>query len=177
MRRRALAERKLPSVVLRDASGTYPADVSAEQEPNYDSRMLLGESRDSLGMRRVAIDWRATDADYERLGAGLRTISQLFAASDSVRYEVEGIDTEGLRAAIVPVGGHHIGTARMAETPETGVCNCNGEVFGVPGLFIAGAAAFPTSSSANPTLTLIALAFRLADYLRSGDGNRHGKEY
>src|SRR5207247_166653 len=83
MRRRTLAERKLPSVVLRDASGTYPADVSAEQEPNYDSRVLLGKSRDSLGMRRVAIDWRATDADYERLAAGLRTISQLFAASDS----------------------------------------------------------------------------------------------
>jgi choline dehydrogenase-like flavoprotein len=177
MRRRTLAERKLPSVVLRDASGTYPADVSAEQEPNYDSRVLLGKSRDSLGMRRVAIDWRATDADYERLAAGLRTISQLFAASDSVRYELEGIDTEGLRAAITPVGGHHIGTARMAESPETGVCNCNGEVFGVSGLFIAGAAAFPTSSSANPTLTLIALAFRLADYLRSGDWNSRGKEY
>jgi choline dehydrogenase-like flavoprotein len=167
-RRRTLAERKLPSVVLRDPRGIYPADVMAEQEPNYDSRVLLGDSRDSLGIPRVAIDWRVTDADYERLAAGLRTISQAFAASDSVRYEIEGTDPETLRAAIVPVAGHHIGTARMAERPETGVCNRNGEVFGTPGLYIAGAAAFPTSSFANPTLTLIALALRLADHLRSG---------
>ena len=144
-RRRILAERKLPTVVLRDPRGIYPADVVAEQEPNYDSRVLLGDSRDSLGMPRVAINWRATDADYDRLAAGLRIISQAFAASDSVRYEVEWTDPETLR-----------------------VCNRNGEVFGVPGLYIAGAAVFPTSSFANPTLTLIALALRLADHLRSG---------
>ena len=55
----------------------------------------------------------------------------------------------------------------MAAGPETGVCNRNGEVFGIPRLYIAGAAAFPTSSFANPTLTLIALALRLADHLRT----------
>jgi choline dehydrogenase-like flavoprotein len=167
-RRRILAERKLPTVVLRDPRGIYPAAVTAEQEPNYDSRVLLGDSRDSLGMPRVAIDWRTTDADYDRLAAGLRMISQAFAASNSVRYEVEGADPQTLRGAVVPIAGHHIGTARMAESPATGVCNRNGEVFGVPGLYIAGAAVFPTSSFANPTLTLIALALRLADHLRSG---------
>jgi choline dehydrogenase-like flavoprotein len=175
-RRRTLSVRKLPSVVLRDPRGIYPAEVSAEQEPNYDSRVLLGKSRDPLGMPRVAIDWRVTDGDYERLAAGLRTISQAFSASSSVRYDVEEIGPDALRAAMVPVAGHHIGTARMAESPETGVCNRNGEVFSVPGLFIAGAAAFPTSSFANPTLTLIALALRLADYLRSGKEGRCSKK-
>jgi choline dehydrogenase-like flavoprotein len=54
----------------------------------------------------------------------------------------------------------------MATGPETGVCDRNGEVFNTPGLYIAGAAIFPTSSFANPTLTLIALSLRLADHLR-----------
>ena len=67
---------------------------------------------------------------------------------------------------IVPIGGHHIGTARMASSAREGVCDANGEVFSVPGLFIAGAAAFPTSSFANPTLTLVALSLRLANHLQ-----------
>jgi choline dehydrogenase-like flavoprotein len=171
-RRRILAKRKLPSVVLRDHRGIYPAEVMAEQEPNYDSRVRLGDNRDALRIPRVVIDWRVTDADCERLAAGLQAVSRAFAASHSARYEIDAIDAETLRAAIVPVPGHHMGTARMATGPETGVCDRNGEVFNTPGLYIAGAATFPTSSFANPTLTLIALALRLADHLRMAMSSR-----
>lgn len=167
VRRRILATRKLPSVVLADPRNVYPADINAEQEPHRDSRITLGEARDALGLPRVRIDWRATEADYRRLATGLRTIAAAFAASDTVRYDLDGVDEAMLRASIVPIGGHHIGTARMAESPRDGVCDRNGEVFTAPGLFVASAAAFPTSSFANPTLTLIALTLRLAAYLRA----------
>lgn len=165
-RRRVLADRKLPSVVLTNPQGLYPADINGEQEPNRDSRIRLGEERDGMGMRRVRVDWRATSADYQRLLHGLRVIAQAFEASDSVRLDLTGVDEESLRDVVVPIGGHHIGTARMAEDPSTGVCDRNGEVFSVPGLFIAGASAFPTSGFANPTLTLMALTLRLAVYLK-----------
>jgi choline dehydrogenase-like flavoprotein len=62
-------------------------------------------------------------------------------------------------------GGHHIGTARMGASPATGVIDGNGKVFGVNNLFVAGSAAFPTSGQANPTLTIVATALRLADRL------------
>ena len=62
-------------------------------------------------------------------------------------------------------GGHHLGTARMGEDVRTSVVDANCQVHSVRDLFVAGSAAFPTSSQANPTLTLIALSLRLGDEL------------
>ena len=63
--------------------------------------------------------------------------------------------------------GHHMGTARMAASPGSGVVDGNCAVFGLPNLYIASSAVFPTCSHANPTLTIVALAVRLAQHLRS----------
>jgi choline dehydrogenase-like flavoprotein len=163
-RRRILASRKLPSVVLVDRRARYPIDVNAEQEPNPDSRITLGGERDALGMRRLRIDWRTTADDHHRLAEGMRVIQRAIEPSGTVRIEF-GPDLESLTARRVPVGGHHIGTARMARDASTGVCDANAELFETRGLFIAGAAALATSSFANPTLVLLALALRLAEHL------------
>jgi len=64
------------------------------------------------------------------------------------------------------LGGHHIGTARMALTERDGVVGPDCAVFGLPNLFIASSAVFPTSGYANPTLTIVALAIRLAKHIR-----------
>jgi choline dehydrogenase-like flavoprotein len=63
-------------------------------------------------------------------------------------------------------GRHHMGTTRMHPDPKRGVVDANGVVHGVPNLLIAGSSVFPTSGSANPTLTIVALAFRMADHLK-----------
>ena len=63
-------------------------------------------------------------------------------------------------------GRHHIGTTRMAEDPTHGVVDRNCQVHGVDNLFIAGSSVFPTAGHANPTLTIVALALRLADHLK-----------
>jgi cholesterol oxidase len=57
---------------------------------------------------------------------------------------------------------HPIGTARMADTPQTGVVDVHGEVFGHPGLFVADGAAVPTALGVNPSLTIAANAERIA---------------
>jgi choline dehydrogenase-like flavoprotein len=72
----------------------------------------------------------------------------------------------GQIARSVPLG-HHIGTARMAATPRKGVVDGDCAVFGLPNLYVASSAVFPTCSYANPTLTIVALAMRLAQHLRS----------
>ena len=64
-------------------------------------------------------------------------------------------------------GAHHMGTTRMATSPEFGVVDSNCKVFGIEGLYVAGSSVFPTSGWANPTLTIVALAMRLADHLKS----------
>ncbi len=64
-------------------------------------------------------------------------------------------------------GGHHIGTARMGTDPASSVVDADCRVHCVDNLFVASSATFPTSSQANPTLTVVALALRLAAHLRS----------
>jgi choline dehydrogenase-like flavoprotein len=60
-----------------------------------------------------------------------------------------------------------MGTTRMGATPRTGVVDPDCRVFGVRNLYIAGSAVFPSAGHANPTLTIVALALRLAEHLRS----------
>ena len=53
----------------------------------------------------------------------------------------------------------------MSANPETGVVDADLRVHGVANLSIASGAVFPTSSQANPTLTIVALAIRQADHI------------
>ena len=64
-------------------------------------------------------------------------------------------------------GGHHIGTTRMGSDPRSSVVDAAGRVHGVRNLYIAGSSTFPTSSQANPTLTIVAMALRLAEHLKT----------
>ncbi|MEM1156608.1 MAG: GMC oxidoreductase, partial [Pseudomonadota bacterium] len=62
-------------------------------------------------------------------------------------------------------GGHTMGTTRMGTDPATSVTDPNCRVHGYRNLFVAGSSLFPTGGYANPTLTIIALAARLGDFL------------
>jgi choline dehydrogenase-like flavoprotein len=64
-------------------------------------------------------------------------------------------------------GGHHIGTARMGSDPNSSVVDADCRVHGIANLYVNGAATFPTSSQANPTLTLVALSLRMAEHLKT----------
>lgn len=57
---------------------------------------------------------------------------------------------------------HHVGAARMADGPDRGVCDVNGEVFHYPGLYVADGAAIPSSLAVNTSLTILANAERIA---------------
>ena len=56
--------------------------------------------------------------------------------------------------------GHIIGTARMGEDPKTSVVDADLRSHDHPNLFILGSTVFPTSATANPTLTIAALTLR-----------------
>ncbi|MCQ9368197.1 GMC family oxidoreductase [Brevibacterium sp. 91QC2O2] len=60
---------------------------------------------------------------------------------------------------------HNLGTARMSERPEDGVVDKWGRAHDVPNLFISDGSVFTTSAAANPTLTIVALAIRQAEYI------------
>lgn len=60
---------------------------------------------------------------------------------------------------------HHSGTARMSDMEKLGVVDPQCRVHSCENLYVAGSAVFPTGGFANPTLTIVALALRLADHL------------
>jgi choline dehydrogenase-like flavoprotein len=165
LNRRVLATRKLPSVFLYRKDGVYPIEFNAEHMPNRDSRVLLGSEMDAFGVRRLIVRWQMRDSELAWICEAYRILA---AAVDKSGLGIVKLDADlpaRVAEALVPQGGHHIGTVRMGASPETGVVDPNGQLWGTKGVFVAGASIFPTSGFANPTLTAVALAFRLADHL------------
>lgn len=142
-------------------------DCIVEQVPDPDSRILLGERRDPLGLPVAVIDWRI-DLQARRSAARLAR----YAAAAFARLGVapprlsDWIAEDALSRAQLRDVAHPMGTTRMSATAQDGVVDTNGQVHGVHGLFIAGSSVFPTSGHANPTLMIVGLATRLAFHLR-----------
>lgn len=136
-----------------------------EQVPNHDSRVVLTGERDELGMRRIALDWRLTDTDKHVVGRSLELLGAEVGAAGIGRLNIiHGEDEPGWPDDLN--GGQHLmGTTRMSDDPKQGVVDRNCRVHGTSNLFVAGASVFPTAGGGTPTLTLVALALRLAEHL------------
>jgi choline dehydrogenase-like flavoprotein len=165
---RKLAQRKFPSIIIRPKANLYSLDFHAEQQPNPSSRVTLGAGVDALGMPRLSVDWRYNSADVETVSRAVALLAADLRRDGigDLEYDPEDIENEMVRYGAY--GGHHIGTARMGVDPRSSVVDADCRVHDVHNLFIAGAAIFPTSSQANPTLTAVALALRLAHTLKRG---------
>jgi choline dehydrogenase-like flavoprotein len=167
---RFLKQRKIPSLVLPDHGRDFRLHFHAEQTPNPASRVLLSDHRDPFGMPRIKLDFRVNEADTE----GIVRAHVLFDGYLR-KYGVGSVDchdasfTDRVRCAFSPTNGHFIGTTRMAASEQQGVVDPDCRVFGQDNLFVASSSVFPTSSHANPTLTIVALAKRLADHLLEDD--------
>ena len=67
---------------------------------------------------------------------------------------------------------HNLGTCRMSEKPQDGVCNKWGQTHDVANLFISDGSQFTTGAAENPTLTIVTLAIRQADYIAEQMGQK-----
>ena len=147
----------------RDRFGAFVLQCVMEQCPNPESRVLLTERKDALGLNLPRLDWRLTELDRVAMDHAYRVVNE----------EVSRLGLATRRgdedATIIPesfgFGHHHMGTTRMDPDARQGVVDEHCRVHGVKNLFVAGSSVFPTSGHANPTLTLIALAIRLADHI------------
>ena len=167
LRNRTLADRKFPSVIIRPRTNLFSLDFHAEQAPNPDSRVGLATERDRFGNRRVRVDWRYIGLDVETVSRSFNLLQEDLAEQSigTLTLAADERDIETVIRRDGAYGGHHIGTTRMGVSAQTGVVDSNCKVFGVNNLYIVGSATFPTSSQANPTLTIVAMALRLADHL------------
>ena len=166
LRDRKLAERKFPSIIVTSRANLYSIDFHAEQQPEPSSRVLLDDARDALGMPRLRIDWRYTAGDVDTVQRAIALLAAEFARTGVGRLDYDTATVEAEMTRYGAYGGHHIGTARMGSDPRSSVVDSDCRVHGVDNLYVAGSATFPTSSQANPTLTVVALSLRLAAQLR-----------
>jgi choline dehydrogenase-like flavoprotein len=149
--------------------------VRGEQAPNPGSRVQLSQKKDRHGVPLADLVWRFSeidkrtvqalggllDAELKRTGLGRLELEEWVSTKDP-DWPVD--PTVGNH----PLGGfHHMGTTRMSDDPGQGVVDANCAVHGYANLFVAGSSVFPTSGWANPTLTIMALAFRLSDHIIS----------
>ena len=142
-----------------------PARIMTEQPLEASSRLTLDEnSRDALGQPRLSLDWRLNDAYVRGMERSAATLARSLGESGLGRLRWP-LTRQTLLNRLNPAR-HHLGTTRMSTSRATGVVDEHCRVHGMANLHIAGSSVFPTPGIVNPTLTIIALAVRLADRLR-----------
>jgi choline dehydrogenase-like flavoprotein len=136
----------------------------AEQAPHYENRVQLGDARDAFGTRRVTVDWRWHDEDV----AGTMRAQEVFATelerAGVGRFEIAR--AEGRPVVQTPSTGHFMGLTRMSRDPSDGVVDADCRVHESENLYVASGSVIPTGGFANPTLTIVALALRVAEHLQ-----------
>lgn len=132
------------------------------------NRVMLSRGRNRFGLPKMTVHF---DRSARAQANSAKWLEQMEKVVRDMGYRTKRSDPTApdagqLTYGIDPPGGHHAtGTCRMAATPEHGVLDSDMRVFGTHNLYVCSNAAFPTGAAVNPTLTLTAMAFRLADHL------------
>lgn len=150
-----------------DAPLVYGLVNNVEQVPNRESSVSLTRETDALGQRMVELHWRLSDLDQAGIIEAQRVIAQEVGRSGVGRMHVLVPEAGTSLLEDAGGGGHHMGTTRMHTDPRQGVVDSDCRIHGIENIFIAGSSVFPTAGYPNPTLTITALAVRLADRLKS----------
>jgi choline dehydrogenase-like flavoprotein len=149
-----------------------------EQSPNPNSRVQLDSEFDELGVPRANVNWRLLPIDKKSIRNLQKAIGEEVGRSEIGRVRLkEWLEDENNDSDWPPIlggGWHNMGTTRMASSPAEGVVDANCKVFGLTNLYMAGSSCFSTSGAANPTLTLLALTFRLSEHLKTNTMKNSG---
>jgi len=139
-----------------------------EQIPDPESRLVLSDVRDHFGVPIPRIDWRIHKQEEQTM----KRMGELVALEFSrIGLQAPELDTWIVKNEHIPQNfrdvAHPIGTTRMGSSPKNSVVNRECQVHDVKGLYIAGSSVFPTSSHANPTYMIVALAIKISDAIKS----------
>jgi choline dehydrogenase-like flavoprotein len=155
---------------IRDASGQGDGALlvrcSSEQLPSPESRIELGSTTDPFGSRTVTVNWQPTAQDKKGMADAHQLLGAEVGRAGFGRYRSYVPDDSSTWPKRMYGNQHHIGTTRMHKDPRSGVVDENCRIHGVANLYVAGSSVFPTEGIANPTLTIVALAVRLAEHIK-----------
>ena len=137
-----------------------------EQTPDKNNRITLGDTRDSLNIKKISIDFRVTESDKKSAWRSLELLAQDPILQSLGRIRLLKKRESRIWGSQLGFGHHHMGTTRMSNKINDGVVDSNSKVFGTKNLYIAGCSVFPTGGHVPPTLTIVAMTIKLADELK-----------
>jgi choline dehydrogenase-like flavoprotein len=144
--------------VMMDYNHWATLGVLGEILPWEDNRVELAEEKDRFGLRVAKVTFNLHENDRKLIEFGKRKVMEVLWAAGATQVVQES------RFA------HLVGAARMGNDPATSVVDRFGRTHDIPNLFVCDGSVMPTQGSANPGLTIQALAARTADYLiQQGD--------
>jgi choline dehydrogenase-like flavoprotein len=120
---------------------------------------------DRYGIPVLRFTWKWTDYEYKQVKHMQETFRALIAELGGQVFSPMPSAADGY--GIAPGGRiiHELGGSRMGADPKTSVVNANCQTHDVQNLFVADGGPFPSQADKNPTWTILALAWRTADYI------------
>jgi choline dehydrogenase-like flavoprotein len=142
---------------MRDYNHWYTLGVLCELLPLPDNRVTLDpEVTDGHGLPVARMEYGQCENDRKNIAFATQTLHDIWDAAGA--QDVLVIDRYA----------HLVGGCRMGTDPERSVVDSDHRAWGIPNLFIADGSVMATQGSANPALTIMALASRLAERLSAG---------
>jgi choline dehydrogenase-like flavoprotein len=129
--------------------------MTGEDMPQPGNRVTLGEELDRFGVPVANLHYDDHPNDLLMRNHGYKTLTAIHRAAGAKR----SIESPAYPAS------HNLGSNRMSARPQDGVLDGHGEAHEVKNLFIADGSAFATGGACNPTLTIVALAIRQAEFI------------
>ncbi|MBV8585059.1 MAG: GMC family oxidoreductase [Verrucomicrobia bacterium] len=145
--------------VMMDYNHWATLGLLGEILPWPDNRVTLSELKDQFGIRVAHVTFNLHDNDRRLIEFGKNKVSEVMEAAGAAEVVQEA------RYA------HLVGAARMGKNPDCSVVDGFCRSHDIANLFICDGSVLPTQGSANPGLTIQALAARTADYLVSQGSN------
>jgi len=142
---------------MRDYVHWATLGVLCEFLPLPDNRVTLADQRDRHGLPVARFSYSQCDNDRALMAAGTHEMTEILQAAGAED------------AVTINRYAHLVGGCRMGFGREDGVVDRNLRAFAVPNLYVTDGSVLPTQGSANPALTIMALAARCADHLTSAN--------
>lgn len=138
--------------------------IRGEMIPNADSYCELDpEVKDRFGIPVLRFHWKWSQHELNQVKHGLATAKQLLERMGGKMLTPDRAPEDAIQA-----GGeiiHEVGAVRMGDDPRTSVTNSYGQTWDVPNIVVADGGVFASNAHKNPTLTIMALAWRSSEEL------------
>lgn len=135
-----------------------PIRFHSEASVGPEKFVALSEEKDRFGDPFAKVHYSFNDFDHETYSFVQGILDKILSSTDAETVRFSLVDEAHSTA-------HHHGTCRMGISSADSVVNSHGQVHEMSNLFVVGGSTFVGSASVNPTLTMIALAIRTADFI------------